>query len=710
MVLQRVEVVDGDCAIHQRRRGATAVDQQAGVGDLNLIGAQQRRVAAVEQHAIEAVLARLVAVGGGQQLAFAGVEPFLASVVAHRHRCGDDRAGADHLGDAAEVRIGPVEPAALAAGRAADQAEVDLIGVAIAIPILRQRVADEAGDRRTAEVERCKTGYERFVDQVVAVELCILAAHRVGAGQRRRGGRAGAEQQLPAVVGAPHQRRQRGGEAELAIAQFGHQFGRLLRVGDVEHQIGRAVAAVGGIAITIVVDVDRHPAKAHADHQNGAPAVGVVTVVGKRLDVEALGGAIDIEDVLIVGRGQPAQVRQQVLRHIGPEFGAERVAGLTVVGGRRELLVGLVPEAAIEGVHHAVVGADIDHLPALGIFGLEGGIAAVAKAQVMAGVGRAHHHRRAVDDVAQQPGFGAIAIVIDGAAAVAGDLLATDEVDDVGGLALRIGRAGVGVQLAKAAGQGGAGEVAQGAIGGGRVAGVDRPAVAGDVGIVALWHEWGMVCRPCQFIAGIPQRLQIGQRPHRGSDDLDVAAIGRDAAVAANLGAGRQVDRIEEDLHHRVDIAAIERGIARGRGIATEILPQPALSIDEEPMQRAGPGDAVLPRLDARMVERLIDRPLAGDIVRHHRRRGAGGHRAGHRGEDAVQRRLQTAGAAQLKVVVGHAIGSCGTGQVVDTVPLAWVVWRVAAVEVIEAAILGRQPQWFLQGGAATGDRQILKA
>ncbi len=194
------------------------------------------------------------------------------------------------------------------------------------------------------------------------------------------------------------------------IAVLGDQHRRLFRIGDVEHHEGRArrqraaAAEAGGeiadrVAVAAAgIDIrNRHrpAAESHADHQQGAPAIRMRRIVGEGADIEGARRAVHRPQMAVAGIGQPAQLRQQIERRVGPQLAAEWMRGDAAAVARRgqEALGRRLVEAGIEGVQQPIVGADIDDIAPAAITIEELGVGPVAIDQVI-GFRRCGHRQR----------------------------------------------------------------------------------------------------------------------------------------------------------------------------------------------------------------------------------------------------------------------------------------------------------------------------
>ena len=149
------------------------------------------------------------------------------------------------------------------------------------------------------------------------------------------------------------------------------QFRLLFRVGDVKNdECGTESPVVGGVesAKSVSSGVNRHraAAQAHADNQYGSPAPGMIRIIRENFCIKHLGFSIHIIDMQVIGFFQPFQVRQKIIRYIGPQFRTQWMCDgiVTVWVGCRsarliaffaELLVLHVEKPGINGMQHAVV-------------------------------------------------------------------------------------------------------------------------------------------------------------------------------------------------------------------------------------------------------------------------------------------------------------------------------------------------------------------
>ncbi len=221
------------------------------------------------------------------------MDPAAAIAIDRGHRCRHHRLSAvEQRVDLVVTQPQPRHPATHAAAGARGDAEIDSVIEVVEIPVDAARITDEAV--ANPQIERRETADECPVDQVIAVESRILRA-----GDIRQHRRTGTKDQFPLIGGGDtqrdplHQRWLAGGQAEVGMADLGNQCRRLLRVGDVEHHIGRAqgavIAVVGGPqTIVCGVDGDGAATQTHSDHQNGAPTARMGGIVREDPDVIAL--------------------------------------------------------------------------------------------------------------------------------------------------------------------------------------------------------------------------------------------------------------------------------------------------------------------------------------------------------------------------------------------------------------------------------------
>src|SRR5438445_12563662 len=102
----------------------------------------------------------------------------------------------------------------------------------------------------------------------------------------------------------------------------------------------------------------------------------MIVVGRKNARVSDAGFEVHIRDVRVVGLREPFEVRQQLLRHEGPELGAEtgsragrgnsrgwRGGEVSVLDGGRAGIIIRGEEASVKGVKHSVVRTDVHNRP-----------------------------------------------------------------------------------------------------------------------------------------------------------------------------------------------------------------------------------------------------------------------------------------------------------------------------------------------------------
>ena len=273
-------------------------------------GAKRRRLGLAVDEAEQTLRGIALLVRRRQEAAGAGEYPVISKLVECDRRRGDDRlAGVGQhersdpvAGIRRVVDVELEEFARGALGRAANCAEVDRIRLVVQIPVHGHRVPDETAARDRAEVPGRVAADEGFLLQIVDKQL--RGGRRSGRGRALR---TGPEHEIPLVRGrragvrstvatadGDHTGRS-GGESEIGVCQFRHQFRGGLGIRDVEDNIGRARCDRGltaGCEITEPGARDRtrqrkrRSAQSHADHHDRAPAIGVSAVGAEDAGIE----------------------------------------------------------------------------------------------------------------------------------------------------------------------------------------------------------------------------------------------------------------------------------------------------------------------------------------------------------------------------------------------------------------------------------------
>ena len=231
---------------------------------------------------------------------------------------------------------------------------------------------------------------------------------------------------------------QAGAEPKSRVREDPQDSGVLFRIRHVEGDIRAVECACRGCPAAGEVRRDRHggspvrarasraaSAESHADDHDRAPTIRMIVIGRKNARVSDAGFKVHIRDMRVVGLREPLEVGQQLLRHEGPELGAEmrrrtgrgnsrgrRGGEVSVLNGARAGIIIRGEEASVKGMKHSVVCTDVHHRPPGTVPLIEGTVGSVSVNHVVSLAWRADCHRRRVDDVAQLPhAFRAAAIV-----------------------------------------------------------------------------------------------------------------------------------------------------------------------------------------------------------------------------------------------------------------------------------------------------------